>query len=145
LLAPDNKIILASPILTYLELDESRRGTLSGNTGAIMAPAIPALSSRRRQKEKELAGERIAEQKKDLSRGFAASILFAVFGALFVLLGLLRMFLVSDDWLNLLAFAIGVVFIPMGVYLARWHWLTARSLNEDEEQLKGEIEQTVGE
>ncbi|MCL4393243.1 MAG: hypothetical protein M1482_00195 [Chloroflexi bacterium] len=145
MLSPDNKLILAHPILTYLALDERRREPLTASSAAIAAPAIPPLSSRRRQKENELASERIAQQKKDLSRGFAASILFAVFGALFVLLGLLRFLLISDDWLNLLAFGIGAVFIPVGAYLARWHWLTARSLIEDEEQVTREREQSVRE
>jgi len=45
--------------------------------------------------------------------GFMSGLFFAIFGGLLVIFSLLRLFFVSDDWLNIIGLVFGIVFIPL--------------------------------
>ena len=134
----DNKVVLARPIQTYLEVDEqppadTERATASEPT------EVPQISDRRRRKAAEIAYERIAIEKKDLSRGFFFGSFFLVFGAVFLIISLARLLLVSNDWLNLVGLGFGLIFTALGGYLALWFHKLSRSLSNEEKTIKEEM------
>ena len=137
-LSPDHKVVLARPIQTYLHLgEESSNGGESDDADAPVS--IPPLSVRRKKQTVELAYERIAQEKKDVTRGFVYGTFFLVFGIVFLLTSLSRLVLVSNDWLNVAGFVFGLVFASMGVYLVLWFRKLSRSLSREEKTLKEEI------
>ena len=140
MLSADNKVTLAKPIQTYLALDEH----IQGNWGTGLPAdkdvlSIPQRSTQRKQKAAEIALERIANEKRDFTRGVWYGILFIVFGCIFILISFLRQSFISDDWLNWLGFAVGFVFLPLGGYFAYWFLKSSQSLSKDEEEIGEEI------
>ena len=134
----DNKVVLARPIQTYLQLDDEPQDQVEGES-ADETTSIPEISAGRRKKAVELAYERIAREKKDINRGFFYGIFFLVFGAIFLVTSLSRLVLISNDWLNLVGLAFGLVFALMGVYLALWFRKLSQSLSREEKTIKEEI------
>ena len=143
-LSADNKVILAKPIQTYLALDETAQGTFGTSLAADKrtAPA-PQRSTQRKQKAAEIALERIAIEKRDFTRGVLYGILFIVFGAIFILISILREMFISSDWLNWVGFAIGLLFLPLGAYFAYWFYKSSQSLSRDEEEIGEDIIRSV--
>ena len=137
-LSTDNKVVLARPIQTYLELDEESPADIEGAT-ANETTSPPQISERRRRKAAEIAYERIANEKKDISRGFFYGFFFLVFGAVFLTISLSRLILVSNDWLNLVGFGVGLVFTALGGYLALWFHKLSRSLSIEEKTINEEM------
>ena len=144
MLSADNKVILAKPIQTYLALDETAQGTFGTSLAADKrtAPA-PQRSTQRKQKAAEIALERIAIEKRDFTRGVLYGILFIVFGAIFILISILREMFISSDWLNWVGFAIGLLFLPLGAYFAYWFYKSSQSLSRDEEEIGEDIIRSV--
>jgi hypothetical protein len=144
LLSTDNKVTLARPIQTYLSLDEHVPGNLGTSLSPDRdAPFIPQRSTQRKRKSAEIALERIANEKRDFSRGVWYGILFIVFGCIFILVSFLRQVFISSDWLNWLGFAVGLIFLPLGGYFAYWFFKSSQSLSKDEEEIGEEIIRSV--
>lgn len=143
LLSADNKVTLAVPLQTYLSLD----GRVSGSAGPTLPPndtsVVPERSTQRKRKAAEIALERIANEKRDFTRGVLYGILFIAFGIIFILVSYLRATFVSSDWLNWIGFAVGLLFLPLGAYFAIWFRKTLQSLSRDEEEIGEEIIRTV--
>jgi hypothetical protein len=74
-----------------------------------------------------------------------SGLFFAIFGGLLVIFSLLRLFFVSDDWLNIIGLVFGIVFIPLGVYITAWFSVSMRAWNKDELDLEAEISQLSSE
>jgi predicted RNA-binding Zn-ribbon protein involved in translation (DUF1610 family) len=141
LLSSDNKITLAKPIQTYLALDDQVQGTdYPPDKGAA---SIPQRSTQRKRKTAEIALERIANEKRDFTRGIFYGLLFIIFGMIFILISFLREAFVSSDWLNWIGFAVGLVFLPLGAYFALWFYNSSQSLSRDEEEIGEEIIRSV--
>jgi len=104
-----------------------------------VAQPIPAISPQRKRRAAELALQRIANQERDVVRGFFYGSLFVVFGGIFILASSLRWLFVSDDWLNLVGLGLGLVFIPVGIYFGYWFYRSSQALKRDEEEIKREI------
>jgi pilus assembly protein TadC len=133
-LSADDKVVLARPIQTYLQLDDEPQDPVDGESAS-----IPEISARRRKKAIALAYERIAQEKKDVTRGFFYGVFFLVFGTIFLATSFSRLVLISNDWLNLVGFAFGLIFAVMGAYLALWFRKLSRSLSREEKTIKEEI------
>ena len=143
LLSNDNKVTLAVPLQTYLSLDGRVPGSTITNLPPNDTAIIPERSTQRKRKAAEIALERIADEKRDSSRGVLYGILFIVFGIIFILVSFLRETFVSSDWLNWLGFAVGLLFLPLGAYFAYWFYKSSESLSRDEEEIGEEIIRSV--
>ena len=144
LLSDDNKVTLAVPIQTYLSLqDDTLTSPGIGSFPDKESAAGPERSTLRKRKAAEIALERIANEKKDMSRGVWYGVLFIVFGGIFILVSFLRQLYLSSDWLNWLGFAVGLVFVPLGAYFAYWFHKSSQSLRRDEEEISEEIIRSV--
>lgn len=144
LLSSDHKVTLAKPIQTYLGLGEEIQGPAEmRSAGENETPSIPQRSDLRKRKTAELALDRIADEKRDVTRGIFYGILFIVFGGTFILISFLRQLFVSSDWLNLVGFGLGLVFVPLGAYFAYWFYKSSQTLSEDEKEIGEEIIRSV--
>ena len=143
MLSSDNKVTLAVPLQTYLALDDHLPGSVETILPPEDAAAVPQRSTQRKRKAAEMALERIANEKKDFSRGVLYGILFIVFGSVFILISILREAFVSSDWLNWIGFAVGLFFLPLGAYFAYWFLKSSQSLSKDEEEIGEEIIRSV--
>lgn len=137
-LSADDKVVLARPIQTYLQLADEPQDLGDGESVSEIS-SIPEISARRRKKAITLAYERIAQEKKDVTRGFLYGVFFLVFGTLFLVTSFSRLVLISNDWLNLVGFAFGLIFAALGIYLTLWFRQVSRSLSREEKTIKEEI------
>ncbi len=131
----DHKVILAKPIRTYLEPESTELGSSPNNELRV----IPRASPERQKRAAELAIERIADEKKDLRRGFIYGIVFAIFGGVFLIISLLRILFVTSDWLNFVGFGFGFLILVVGIYLATWFFRSWQSLGIEEEEIGEEV------
>jgi len=138
-LSSDHKLILVKPIETYMVLEETPGIVPEGPWEGNVAQPIPAISPQRKRRAAELALQRIANQERDVVRGFFYGSLFVVFGGIFILASSLRWLFVSDDWLNLVGLGLGLVLIPVGIYFGYWFYRSSQALKRDEEEIKREI------
>jgi uncharacterized membrane protein YcjF (UPF0283 family) len=135
----DHKVILAKPIQTYLESAEQPQSIEFGSSGDNEIRVIPQLSPERQKRAAELAIERIADEKKDLRKGFIYGIVFTIFGGIFLIISLLRLLFVTGDWLNFAGFGFGFLIMAVGIYLATWFFRSSRSLGIEEEEIGEEV------
>jgi hypothetical protein len=137
LLSSDYKVTLARPIQTYMALGDQVDD--SGEMGSASEMETSSISPQRKRRAAELALERIAFEKRDVTRGIFYGFFFIVFGGLFLFISFLRQLFVSSDWLNLVGFGLGLVFIPLGIYFAYWFYKSSQYLDKDAEELGEEI------
>ncbi len=135
----DHKVILAKPIQTYLEPEGQPQSPGLGSSVNNELRVIPQVSPERQKRAAELAIERIADEKKDLRRGFVYGIVFTIFGGIFLVISLLRILFVTSDWLNFVGFGVGFLILLVGIYLATWFFRSWRSLGIEEEEIGEEV------
>ena len=143
MLSADNKVTLAKPIQTYLALDDHATASWGTDLPDKDVLSIPQRSNQRKQKAAEIALERIANEKRDFTKGIWYGILFIVFGCIFILVAFLRQSFISSDWLNWIGFAVGLAFLPLGAYFAYWFYKSSQTLSRDEEEIGEEIIRSV--
>ena len=133
----DYKVTLARPLQTYMALGD--QVSAPEELGSASETESSSISPQRKRRAAELALERIANEKRDVTRGIFYGIFFIIFGAVFLFISSLRQAFISSDWLNLVGFGLGLVFVPLGIYFAYWFYKSSQYLDKDEEELGEEI------
>jgi hypothetical protein len=126
----EHKLVLANPDQTFVDLT-----TQSAQSRPADAQWGNQISASRRRRASELALERTMDEKDRALKGFVYGILLVVFGGLLMVIAFLRYSFLSDDWLNIIGFGLGLVFIPLGAYTTVWFSLMARSKGKEEAEI----------
>ena len=132
----EGKIVMAHPAQTYA--DPSFQARSEGRKANPLRRN--QISAARRIKSTELALERTFLEKDRALKGFVYGILLMVFGGLLTVLTFLRNTFLFDDWLNLIGFGLGLIFIPLGAYITIWFTLTSRAKDKEEAEIIRERE-----
>lgn len=143
IITPEGKLVLSQPLTLYSDREKESKGPRKANK-TLQPLSPPRMSPERLLRSSQLTYVRLTQEKQRAFGGLVLGVLLLIFGGVFLILAYARYLLIATDWMNLVGFGLGILFIPLGLYLIVWFALAIQTWNKNLQSFESETERPRG-